>query len=86
MWTIDRDLREREERFGMTFDVYTPTRSFRMTDEIVFRTYTAAQFRRLIAGIPKLEIAAVYDFTYDFKDPIRVGRETEDAVFVLRKI
>jgi SAM-dependent methyltransferase len=85
MWTIDRDLRHREERFGMTFDVYTPSRSFRMTDEIVFRTYTAAQFRSLVASVPKLEIAAVYDFTYDFKRPVRVDAETEDAVFVMRK-
>jgi len=85
MWTTERNLRRREEHFGMTCDIYTPTRTFRISEEIIFRTYTRAQFERLVGAIPDLEIAAVFDFTYRVESPIRVGPETEDAVFVLRK-
>lgn len=69
----------------MTCDVYTPTKTFRISEEIIFRTYTRAQFERLVGAILDFEIAAVFDFTYRFESPIQLGPETEDAVFVLRK-
>jgi SAM-dependent methyltransferase len=83
--TIGRNLRRRRERFLMTCGVHTPTRSFRLVEEIVFRTYTAGQFRRLLERVGAFEVARVYDFGYRIGEPIEVGRETEDAVFVLRK-
>jgi hypothetical protein len=86
MWTISRDRRRRQERLRMNYDVYTPTQSFRISDDIVFRTYTLKQFRELVAGVPQLEIAAVYDFAYRFDQPITPRATTEDAVFVLRKL
>lgn len=85
MWTIDRDLAKRRERVGMTMDVYTPTRSFRLTDEIDFRTYTLAEFQQLLATVPEFEVAALYDFTYTLDAEIQLGPDTEDVVFVLRK-
>jgi SAM-dependent methyltransferase len=85
LWTVERNLRRREERLGMTCDVYTPTKTFRLTEEIIFRTYTRMQFQRMLAAIPELEIAAVFDFNYRYESPIQLGPETEDAVFVLRK-
>ncbi len=86
MWMISRDARLREERHRMNFDVYTPTQSFRISDDVLFRTYTLRQFRELVASVPQLEIAAVYDFTYQFDHPITPRATTEDAVFVLRKL
>ena len=86
MWTISRDRQLREERLRMNYDVYTPTRSFRISDDVLFRTYTLRQFRALVASVPQLEIAAVYDFAYQFDQPITPRATTEDAVFVLRKL
>ena len=83
--TVDRNLRRRQERFRMTCGVHTPTRSFRLVEEIVFRTYTARQFRRLAARVGAFEVAQVYDFAYRISAPIVVRADTEDAVFVLRK-
>jgi SAM-dependent methyltransferase len=83
--TIDRNLRRRRERFRMTCCVHTPTRSFRLLDEIVFRTYTARQFARLLGRVAALETVQVYDFAYAIEAPIKVTAETEDAVFVLRR-
>jgi SAM-dependent methyltransferase len=85
LWTKGIDLKKRAERIGMTFDVYTPTKQFRIVDEMVYRTYTAPQMRRLLAGVPELEVVETYDFVYDVDDPITIGPATEDVVFVLRK-
>jgi hypothetical protein len=69
----------------MNYDVYTPTKSFRISDDITFRTYTLQQFRELVATVPEFEVAAVYDFAYEFDEPTTPRATTEDAVFVLRK-
>jgi SAM-dependent methyltransferase len=86
MWTIQCDRRRRQERLRMNYDVYTPTRCFRISDDVVFRTYTLPQFRQFVAGVPEFEIAAVYDFAYQFDQPITPRATTEDAVFVLRRV
>lgn len=85
MWSIAIDRRRRQERVGMTVDVYTPSRQFRLAEEMIFRTYTAAQFGRLLARVKELELAETYDFAYDVETPMRVDRKTEDVVYVLRK-
>ncbi len=85
IWLLERHLEDRMERYGMTFDVYTPTRTFRLVDELVLRTYTAEQFFELVDSVGNVTIAEVYDFRYRIDLPIEVGPRTEDAVFVLRK-
>jgi SAM-dependent methyltransferase len=85
LWSMEVDLRRRQERVGMTFDVYTPTKQFRLSEELNFRTYTAAQFTKLLATVPELETVATYDFGYEIERPIEINRHTQDAVFVLRK-
>ena len=85
MRKIALDRRRRQERVSLAFDIYTPTRQFRLQDEFVFRTYTAGQFRRLLGRVAGLELVRTYDFGYRIRQPIRITAETEDAVFVLRK-
>lgn len=85
MWSESIDLRKRNEVIGMAFDVYTPTKTLRITDFMDYRTYTARQMSRLLARVPAFEIAAVYDFCYDVESPITIDPESEDVVYVLRK-
>lgn len=85
MWTIERNRAKRVERFGIRFDVRSPTKQFRIVDELVLRSYTAAQMKRLIGEVDTLELVATYDFGYDINQPIEVDRGTEDVVYVLRK-
>jgi SAM-dependent methyltransferase len=85
MWSVDVDRRRRQERVRFLFDVFTPSRRFQLSDEFVFRTYTAPQMVRLLDRVESLEVVETYDFHYDPKDPIRVDGETEDVVYVLRK-
>ena len=85
MWSIQVDRRRRRERLGLTVDVYTPRRQFRLAEEMIFRTYTATQLRRLLNRAGQLELVETYDFNYDVNHPIRVDGRTEDVVYVLRK-
>lgn len=85
MWSVKLDRRRRQETVGMTFDVYTPSRSFRLKNQFDFRTYTAGQMDDLIQTEPLLEIAATYDFAYDINQPVQIKTTTEDIVYVLRK-
>lgn len=85
MWSLKVDRRARKETVGMTFDVYTPSRVFRLKNQFDFRTYTAEQMDDLIASVPGLECVATYDFAYDVDSPVEINRSTEDVVYVLQK-
>ncbi len=85
LWSTERNLKQRVEHCRMTFDVFTPTRGFRIEDTVRFRTYTRRQALELIRRVESLEIVATYDFAYDVDAPIQVDDATEDVVFVLRK-
>ena len=86
MKTISRDTKKREERFRMKYKVKTPSASQVIQDDIVFRTYTAAQFAKFIKETEVFEIEAAYDFAYDIEQPIVVDGRTEDVVYILRRI
>ena len=86
MWTNSRDTRRRVEKFGIRFDIHCPTRSFRIEDELVLRSYTAAQMDRLIQSSECWETIETYDFGYDIDTPIDVDGTCEDVVYVLKRI
>jgi SAM-dependent methyltransferase len=83
MRSLEVDRRRRQEHVRMTLDVYRPTGSMRLVEQLAFRTYTAAQFARLLADETALETVETYDFGY--RRPVIVDRASEDIVFVLRK-
>ena len=86
LWTIETNLKKRQERIGVTYDVYTPTRQFRITDETIFRTYTAEQMFSLFASEPRLRLLEMFDFRYDIDWPIDITEQTEDIVYVLQRV
>ena len=85
LWTIGTDLKKRQERIGVTYDVYTPTKQFRITDETLFRTYRREQMLSLLANEPRLRVLEMFDFRYDIDCPIDVTDETEDIVYVMQR-
>lgn len=85
MWSKEIDLQARNERLGMTLDIYTPTSHRKIVDEMNYRTYTATQFRSLLKRVPDFEVAALHDFCYQVDTAIEITPATEDVVFVLRK-
>lgn len=85
LWSKDIDLKKRVERIGMTYDVHTPTKQFRIEDETTFRTYSAEQIRAAITSDPRWEIIETYDFRYDMEWPIEINGDTEDVMYVIRR-
>jgi len=85
MWAVERNSRKRMERFGLNFDVYTPTKLFRIEDELHLRSYTPKQFSKLVSDAGEWEVIETYDFAYDINSPIEVDSATEDVVYVLRR-
>lgn len=85
MWSIELDLKKRNEHLGMTFDIYTPKKQFRLEDRMDYRTYTSKQFTSLLKKVPELETVEVYDFSYEIDDPVKIDPTSEDVVFIFRK-
>ena len=50
-----------------------------------FRTYDAAQLRRLLKKVPSLELVACYDFNCDIHSPRELDDTQEDIVLILRR-
>jgi SAM-dependent methyltransferase len=86
LWSAGINRRRRVEKVRMTFDIHTPSRSFRLANQMDFRTYTARQMQALVARVDQFEVAETYDFAYDIENPVSIGPETEDVVYVLRKL
>ena len=84
--TTSRNLSSREERFEMTYEVYTPTKRLQISDEVVFRTYTAPQLVKLVASVPRLELLAIHDFAYDLSQPVVLDERAEDVVLILGRM
>lgn len=85
LWSRGIDLRRRQELVGMTFDIRTATERFRLTEDMVFRTYTARQMNALLQRAPQFDVVETYNFDYDIDAPAPVTRESEDTVYVLRR-
>lgn len=85
LWSEGIDFKKRAEKIGMSFSVFTPLKSERIVDEMIYRTYTAKQFEKLLKKTDVFEVVDTYDFCYEIDDPITIDETTEDVVFVLRK-
>lgn len=85
LWSQELDLKKRNERLGMTFDVWTPTEQYRLVDEMNYRTYTLPQFRRLLGKVQQFELVETYDFHYQIHRPRELHAGSEDVLFILRK-
>ncbi len=85
MWPLSRDLKKRIERFGMRYDVYSPTSQVRIEGELVLRSYTAKQFDQLLKKVPQWSVDGIYDFRYDIQEPIEIDATVEDVVYILKR-
>jgi len=85
LWTIERNLRSRQERCSISVDVYTPARCMRIEDQILLRTYTWSQFESLLDLVPQWGIVDAFDFACDLGEPVDPDDDCEDVVFILRR-
>lgn len=85
LYTMEYNPKKRFEKFAFTYDIYTPSKQFRIEDEMLFRSYTVKQMQNLFAAVPSLEVVETFDFCYKIDEPIVVDSKSEDVVYVLRK-
>jgi SAM-dependent methyltransferase len=85
MWTLERDIPGRVERFGIRFDVYTPLKQFRIDDVLVLRSYTDRELRKTIRNAGGWTVEETFDFGYEIDLPIEVDGACEDVIYVLRR-
>lgn len=82
---VATDRRRRIETIRISLLARSRGVTRRIRDEFPLRMYTAAQFRRLLAKVPDLELCDVYDFWYEIDHPLKLSNALSDTVFVLRK-
>jgi SAM-dependent methyltransferase len=82
-WPPDR--RTRTERVRSRMVVTEGGEQRRIETSWTFRTYDAAQLRRLVRSVPELEHVATFDFTYDPEAERELDDDQLDCVLVLRR-
>jgi SAM-dependent methyltransferase len=82
---IATDRRRRIETLQVSLLVRRGEEAWRFRGKFDLRLYTAPQFRRLLAGVPTLELCDVYDFWYEIDEPLKLDNEISDTVFILKK-
>ena len=82
---VATDRRRRVETIRISLLARSGSKEVRVRDEFPLRMYTAAQFRKLLATVPSLELCDVYDFWYEIDHPLTLNNEISDTVFILRK-
>ena len=85
MWSKGIDEKTRMEYLGLKINVFTPTKQMVIEDEMLYRTYSARQMKSLLKKVPAFECVGIYDFAYDLDQPVTIGPDTEDVVYVLKK-
>jgi SAM-dependent methyltransferase len=82
---LETDRRRRLERLRVSLLVRSHGRVLRLRDDFSLRRYTAPQLRRLLAKVPRFELADVYDFWYEIDQPLELNDRIADTVVVLRR-
>jgi hypothetical protein len=58
----------------------------RIDDCLELRSYTFKQFANTIKKVPEWIIEEAYDFRYDIDEPIEIDANTEDIVYILKRV
>ncbi len=82
----DAKPRQRLEKLRITMTIrHGEDSPIRVSDEFTLRTYSHRQLKTLFVSVPAFEVAGVFDFWYDIKEPQAFNNDLVDAVFILRK-
>jgi SAM-dependent methyltransferase len=82
---VEVDLKKRLERLQITMNVKENGKQYRLSDEIRLRLYTVDQLKELLAKVPTLKLAGVYDFWFDIRRSRRLSHSLCDTVLILQR-
>jgi hypothetical protein len=82
---VETSMKTRLEKLRISMLVKKPNESFRLSDHITLRIYTAKHLKSLLAKVDRLKLIAVHDFWFDVESTQPLNGETVDTVLVLQR-
>jgi len=83
---VETSMKTRLEKLRISMLVKNKKESFRLSDHITLRIYTAPQLKSLIAKSKKLKLIAVHDFWYDIESTQKLNGEAVDSILILQRL
>lgn len=83
---VETSMKTRLEKLRISMLVKNKQESFRLSDHITLRIYTAPQLKSLIAKSKKLKLIAVHDFWYDIESTQKLNGEAVDSILILQRV
>ena len=83
---VETSMKTRLEKLRISMLVKKKEESFRLSDHITLRIYTAPQLKSLLAKAKRLKLIAVHDFWYDIESTQKLNAEAVDTILVLQRV
>ena len=83
---VETSMKTRLEKLRISMLVKNKKESFRLSDHITLRIYTAPQLKSLISKSKKLKLIAVHDFWYDIESTQKLNGEAVDSILILQRV
>ena len=85
---VETSMKTRLEKLRISMLVKDKSKgeSFRLSDHITLRIYTAKQLKSLLAKVPLLKLVGVHDFWCDIESTQKLNGEAIDTVLVLQRV
>jgi SAM-dependent methyltransferase len=83
---VETSMKTRLEKLRISMLVKKKDESFRLSDHITLRIYTAKQLKSLLAKATQFKLIAVHDFWCDIESTQKLNGEAVDTVLVLQRI
>jgi SAM-dependent methyltransferase len=82
---VETSMKTRLEKLRISMLVKNKDESFRLSDHITLRIYSAKQLKSLLAKAPEFKLIAIHDFWCDIESTQKLNGEAVDTVLVLQK-
>lgn len=83
---VETSMKTRLEKLRISMLVKKKEDSFRLSDHITLRIYSAKQIKSLLAKAPQFKLIAIHDFWCDIDSTQKLNGEAVDTVLVLQRI
>ena len=83
---VETSMKTRLEKLRISMLVKKKHESFRLSDHITLRIYTAPQLKSLVAKSKKFKLIAIHDFWYDIESTQKLNAEAVDTILVLQRV
>ncbi len=83
---VETSMKTRLEKLRISMLVKKKQESFRLSDHITLRIYTAPQLKGLIAKAKKFKLIAIHDFWFDIESTQKLNSEAVDTILVLQRV